>query len=943
MVGRDDELATLLELADQARAGRPRLALVTGEAGIGKSRLVQEFSDLVADAVVITGHGVDLAIGELPFGVLADTLADLVRQHGPDVLTSVERALLGPLLPGAATGGSDPVRLLAGAVALCGRLAADRLVCWVVEDLQWADEASRDLVSVLGRRDAGRLLVIATVRTGGLVQPAVDPALATYLDGLVRLPIAESLALQRLDADDVRRQLAGLLDEPLPPDVLDHILDVGDGVPFVVEELAAARGRPGLSSLAAVAEARLGSLPGGARRLVDAAAFGEGQLWWPLVERVVGLASDELDEALLDAVRSGILEETQTREGVRFRHALLRDAADRSIPPAARRGWHRRWAEALTTQVGLVPPDLAAIAVARHWHEAADAEQAAMSALAATGVAGRNGGGVEELALWRRLLDLWPKVAPAMQDNGVDRHFALANVLRLAPALGGDVGLGLIQTEEDRAVDDLERAALQVLRATVRAKGALAEGGVGEEQRSIWEAQFRAALPDRLARDGLGLLSTLLEPEDPRATALVSEMRDLAEECDDERTVILSWARQAFIWQAQGRPDVAAEHLQRVIREAQTRMTYELWSMEGNLIWCLSIAGRYAEAEEVAETAFSRVPDPVATGVHFEHIIENVCYGWINTGQWARAEQLIRSGKPYWGPGVRSSDLRLAEIELLRSGRLADLDAWRAAIDAPPVPSGGDPNWIRETVAWHLAGTGDLPAMRSLLAPTWAAPRPQVLTDVLWSPALWAVRFEADGAVRRPDPADRSAAERHVATIEEVAAQLYRFGDLGAAWDAELAAQLARFRGDPCRELFDAAVVAWDGVGHPYDGSLARLCRAEVEVAVDREAARKDVEQALETARELGAAALVQAAEEFLKRYRLASRTVSTPGRPGSLTAREREVLGLLAEGRTNEQIAAELFMSPKTASVHVSRILTKLGAGNRTEAAAVARRIGLL
>lgn len=944
MVGRDRELTALLDLAEEARAGAPRLALVTGEAGIGKTRLVQELGRSLMDALVVTGHGVDVATGDLPFGVVADTLADLVRQQGSDALSAEERALLGPLLPGAAHGSSDPARLLAGAAALFGRLAADQLVCWVVEDLQWADAATKDLVGVLGRREVGNLLVVATVRSGGLGEKAAEPDLATYLGGLARLPRCESLAIDRLPADAVRRQLAGLLDEPLPPDVIRHIVDVGDGVPFVVEELAAARGRPGLSSLAAVVEARLGSLAGGARRLVEAAALGDGQLAWPLLEDVVALEPDELDEALLGAVGAGILEETPSRDGVRFRHALLRDAADRSIPPAARRSWHRRWAETLTARVGAVPPDLASVAVARHWHEAGDPEQAALSAWTATDVAGRTGGGAEELVLWRRLLDLWPVAEEVLRSVGVDRHLVLANLLRVAMSLGDAEALTLLRREEERAVDDLERAAIRLrMLSDSRAKGVLLASDAAADQREEWEALFRSALPDPLARDGIGHLSTLVPPDDPRASAYLAEARAAAEACGDERTVLLTWARQAFLWQAQGRPEVAVDQLKRVIDSAQSRSTFELWSMEGNLIWCLSIAGRYAEADEVAEKAFARVPDPVTTGVHFEHIVENACCGWINTGQWSRAEELIRSGKPFWGSGLRSSDVRLAEIELLRTGMLADVDRWREAIEEVPVPSGADPSWIRETVAWHVAGRGDLAAMRSLLAETWAAPDPPALTDVLWSPALWAIRFESDAAVRRPDPADRPAAVDHVATIAGVAEQLYRFGALGAAWDAELTAQLARFRAEPCRDLFMTAVEAWDRVGHPYDVALARLCLAETEVAEDRDSARKHAEEALATARELGAGPLAQETEEFLKRYRLASRTVEPPGKPGSLTGREREVLALVAEGRSNGQIASELFISPKTASVHVSRILTKLGVANRTEAAAVARRVGLV
>lgn len=945
MVGRDRDLATLLDLAEAARGSRPRLALVTGEAGIGKTRLVQEMEARLDDALVLTGHGVDLATGELPFGVVADTLADLLRQRGADVLTAEERSLLGPLLPGAAPTATDPARVLAGAVSLFGRLAGEGLVCWVVEDLQWADEASRDLVSVLARRESGQFLLVATVRSGGLAEQRPGAGFAAYLDGLVRLPAAETVTVERLGADDVRRQLADLLDDPLPPEVVRLILDVGDGVPFVVEELAAARGRPGLTTVAAVAEARLGALAGGARRLVEAAAVGDGQLLWPLLGEVVDLGPEELDEALLGAVRAGVLEETPGREGVRFRHALLRDAADRSIPPAARRGWHRRWAEAITARPRVLPRDQALLAVARHWHLAGDPEEEARSALAAVDAAVRTSGGSQELALWSRLLDLFPLVPEALAAAGVDRHTVLNNVLRLAMAVRGEAGIELLEQELERAVDDLERAAIRVRRiADGRPKGSLAVERASPELTEEWGRIFRAALPDPLARDGLGHLSALFSPDDPRSAALLAESRAAAEAAGDARTTLLIWARQAYLWQVQGRPDFAAAELERLIGEAQGLGTYELWSAEGNLMWCLGVSGRYAEVERAFDRACARLPDPMLAGLHFEHLVENVAFAWINTGQWDRAEELVRAARPYWGEGLRSSEVRLAEVELMRTGRLQDPARWRAAMAAGPVALGADPLWIAETVAWDAAGAGDLPEMRRILAHSWALDDPSIATDILWTPVLRAVRVEADAAVRRPDPGDRAAAEEHVSSVERVAEALHRWGDLGVAWDAEVTAQLARFRGEPCRELFEVAVAAWDRVGHPYDAAVARLCLAEAAATDgDREEARRRAEAALRTARDLGSPYLEATVEEVLARYRLASRGTNGAAGPGALTAREREVLAALAEGRTNEQIAGELYMSPKTASVHVSRILAKLGAENRTEAAAVARRIGLL
>lgn len=946
MVGRDRELALLRGAADRARSGQPGLVLVTGEAGIGKTRLVRELEEQVPDGLVLTGHGVDLATGGLPFGVLADTLADLVRKRGAAIVTDAERQLLGPVLPGPVVERSDPARVLAGAAALFDRLAREDLVCWVVEDLQWADDATRDLVSVLGRRQSGRLLVVATARTEALGELPADANTLRYLDELGRLPAADTVLLHRLGTDDVRRLLAGLLDEPLPAEVVRDIVKVGDGVPFVVEELAAARGRPGLSSVAAVAEARLGALPGGARRLVEAAAMGEGQLVWPLLEAVVELGPDELDEAVLAAVRTGVMEETPGHEGLRFRHALLRDAADRSIPPAARRAWHRRWAAAITGHPGVLPPDPALIAVAHHWHHAGDPERSALAALAATDAARRTGGGPEELALWDRLLELWPVAGRAVEKVGVTHYDVIDSILGLAITLGGDRRtLDLVDRAEAAAEDEVEQIAIRLRRIRgARAKGdflpAIAE--MTPERRRRWEAVLRAALPEAgaIARNALAQLAYLDDLGSADADRLLAEVRELARAAGDERAVLRTYAHQAWRSEAQGQPELAVDYLTQVLETTEVESTFDLWAAEGNLIWSLSILGRYDEAQGVIARAMNRLPDPHSVGANFEHIVENAAFGWINTGQWARAEELIVTAKPYWSDGPRTADLRLAEIQLLRLGRLDDVGYWRTAIDVPPFPGGAVPRSIAETVAWHAAFAGDLGEMRKLLEPSWTEAG---VGAVDWKSVLWALRFEADAATRRPDPGDRAAAESHVVAIETTAGQLYRLGDLGVAWDAEVSAQLARFRGEPCGPLLRAAVAAWNQVGHPYDAAVAQLCLAEAEVADDRDAARRHAEESLARAKELGAAPLARDVEEFLKRYRLASRQVWSAGKPGSLTARELEVLAVLAEGRTNEQIAAELYMSPKTASVHVSRIIAKLGAANRTEAAAVARRIGLL
>ena len=309
LIGRDEDVATLRDAVVSARAGEPRCVLVTGEAGLGKSRLVREAVTGVDDALVVMGHAADMSTGEIPFGVLADTLRDLVHRAGAEALTVAERAALAPLLPGSVPAGHvDRVQVLSSFIDLLQRLCADRLVVWLVEDLHWADSATRDLVNLVVRTLRGRLLVVATVRTDDPERSAADTATVTsYVAGLARLPATTVVPLGRLTSREVRAQLVDLVGSTLPSAVATRIEQLSDGVPFVVEELAAAQGRPELATASGVAAGRLAGLSPEARRLVEAAAVGDGHLRISLVEQVVDATPDELDLALGEAVRAGIL------------------------------------------------------------------------------------------------------------------------------------------------------------------------------------------------------------------------------------------------------------------------------------------------------------------------------------------------------------------------------------------------------------------------------------------------------------------------------------------------------------------------------------------------------------------------------------------------------------------------------------------------------------
>ena len=188
---------------------------------------------------------------------------------------------------------------------------------------------------------------------------------------------------------------------------------------------------------------------------------------------------------------------------------------------------------------------------------------------------------------------------------------------------------------------------------------------------------------------------------------------------------------------------------------------------------------------------------------------------------------------------------------------------------------------------------------------------------------------------------DHEEAQAHLATIEALAGRFRRFGRLGEVWPLDLAAQLDRFHGRDARPALRAALEGWERIGHVPDAAVTHLSLAEQEaVHGARDAARRHLAAGRAVAERLDAAPLLARADALAERWAIGPRERRTDG---VLTEREVEVLRLVAEGMTNGQIGVQLFMSPKTASVHVSHILAKLGSANRTEAAATARRQGLL
>lgn len=935
LVGREAELDRIAGAVVTARGGTSRCLLVTGEAGIGKSRLVAEAVGSLGDALVLTGHAADMTTGEIPFGVVADTLRDLVRVAGVDVLLPAERDALAPLLPGSAPRHQvERVQLLSTFLDLLERLAHERLVVWVVEDLHWADSATRDLVGLAARTLPAGLLIVATVRTDDPERtPAADAALTSYVAGLARTPGCEVLPLSRLGTDAVQRQLRDLLGSHPSAEVANRVERLSDGIPFVVEELVAAAGRPELTTVAAVAAGRLGGLGPETRRLVEAAAVGDGHLRISLLEQVLDVTPEELDAGLVEALRAGILTTDHENDGAAFRHALLREATDRQTGPGARRSWHRRWAEVLEDNPGVLPADPALLAIAEHWHQAGDVRRALAATVAALPAAARVCRADEETALWIRVLQGFTTLDDPAEVAGMTLREVYARSMLVAFA-------------STRLNDWLASMPVHLLSAAERRFFALQQEVHGKGEGNENDQDEVVALADLVADDPVDLLAVEMwtqlgagmKDDAARGAALCEQARQGAAVLGDIRAAILVENSDSYRAQIMGDPERAAAALRRALERLGGEKFEGVFLLWGNLVWCEAICGRHEEADAAATEALDRITHPSLAATVWEHLIENATSTWLLTGQWQRARALLEDSAPFWRDDVRCSNAHLTCLDLAQRGAV-DVSRWRTYL-REPARNGAPICTVRQLLAVNAATSGDMPGMRAELAPLWASERVHLDDDQVWQTVLVAARAEADAGAQG-SRVDRDQALAHLATIAQVAARFRRYGTLGEVWPLDLAAQLDRFHGRDARPALRAALEGWERIGHVPDAAVTLLSLAEQEALHgDRDAARRHLAAGRALAEELDAAPLLARADALAERWAIGPRARRTDG---VLTDREVEVLRLVAEGLTNGQIGVQLFMSPKTASVHVSHILAKLGAANRTEAAATARRHGFL
>ncbi|QEC49951.1 AAA family ATPase [Baekduia soli] len=984
-IGRRRELAELAAALERARAGRAELVFVAGESGVGKSRLVDHFADhaQAAGARVLWGDCIDLGDNELPYAPIVSALRSLARGGDPvfDALGPA-RAELARLLPelGAPAellvepyAGSAQGRLFELLLALMRGLSSDGPVLLVIDDLHWADRSTRDFMAFLARNLCDQaVLVVAAYRVDELHR---RHPLRPLLAELERSDVARRLPVERFTRAELGAQLANILGAEPDGGLLERVWGRSEGNALYAEEiLAAEREGDGTlpESLREALMLRVEALGPDTQEVLRWVAAAR-RVEHDVLQEAAPIGARELRDALREAVAHHVLL-TQADGTIAFRHALLREAVHDDLLPGERAELHRRLALVLDARVG-EHPCLGlgrAAEIAHHFDAAGDQPAALRAAVRAAEAAERVHAEGETAALYERALELWDRVENAEALAGCD-HVELLH--RAAHAHTHDHGRSIVLSKQALGELDQQRDPGRAALLLERLGKARWSQGKGEIALQAWDAAL-----DLLPAD---------PPSEERARLLASKAAGLmlwgryadgllmADEALEAAGAVGSRFATMHALNTKGICSLATdlEAGLALLREAMdmARTDGEVDQLVRgyiNLSDALHLAGRTREAHALLVAGREELR---ALGRHATWLDLQQAEMAYHLGLWDEADELM---PPELGRGRQGMtrvffEMRRAELELARG----DNDSARDRLDLARelVRRSYEPQWhapIASLTAGLERRERRLDAARAAIregldrvTDTGEVEDGARLARILGA----AAGVEADAAQqardlgRHGEEAAAAAAAADYARRTREAAALPFASHIPEARGFALAAEgeAAAAAGRPDPEPWARAAELWEGIERPFRAGRARWMEAEAHLARgDRAAAEAAATAAMAVARELRIGWMADEVAGLARRGRLrlpdgvepgaaapapgAAEAARDPAAELGLTPRERDVLALVAEGATNREIGERLFMAEKTASVHVSRILAKLDVRSRTEAAAVAHRLGL-
>lgn len=961
--GRAPELAQLDAAFEACVGGSPRVVLVSAEAGGGKTRLLQEFANRVAGrATVLAGGCTDQSESGLPYAPFTAAIRGLLQARSVgEVVALIGTGSAGDLawllpefgvpraLPDVAIVRS---RLFEVVRLLTETLARERPLVWMLEDLHWSDAGTRDLLRYLASNVAGvPALVLVSHRSDALHR---EHPLRRMLAELGRLPATRALPLPRLTRPEMALQLRGILGREPDPATVTAVFARSEGMPLYVEALVGADGQARQALPESLNELLLWAvceLPAGTQAVLRAASLGGSTLRPSALAAVMETSDAAVERHLRPALAANVL--VKAGDGCAFRHRLIREAIEGDMLLGERRRLHAAHAAALAAHPASAGNCWATLALARHWHQAGEDQAAFAAAWAGAREAGAATAYAEQLEMLELMLDVWPRVPDAASRLGVS-HLDVVEQAANAACWAARPERGMLLTEmglaQARQAGDAERQAalLGMQRAPMRQQLLL------PGQLDDLEAALRLTANPRLRLECLAQLcrALLLRERLDDAEHRARELADMAARTDDPTGQLDARITRAMLDLRRG-IDTDAE-LQAAVASCRRAAGEAGPAAPDRAVALAAMASPWGWLEVLAMHA--QVEADLMNGRH-DRAAERAAE--------AAARCLAVGQAGYIGASIAGHRARALQA----LGRWDDaIDVLEQALAADPTPFGRALLLLGRSEVALLRG--DLDGARRGLSQLRGLPQ-----DLLArAPSIERLAIEllmAEGEAAAACGAARDAVERcrHAAPKEAwpllaaamrahadvradaaaikplvtLARQLPHPGPVEAAYAALAMAEHDRLAQRPTAVPWLGVARRWAGLAQPFEQAYA-LMRAGA-VAPARTVAGDCLQEAQRLASALGAQPLLQRIRVVAGQRRVGTSAPASNGHapaPFALTARELDVLRLLAEGQTNRQIAAALVISAKTASVHVTHILAKLDVRTRGAAAAVAHRLGL-
>ncbi len=931
-VGREREFAGVVHCLDLAGAGQGATVLVTGDAGIGKTRLAAEVAAAASTKgfELLLGRSIDIVGVELPFQPFVDALRPLGNPFRDEVRGS-------------------KLQVFETVLAMLSERAAINPLLVVLEDLHWADVSTLDLVIFLAHNVVDfPMVLVATCRTA---EPGAAERVVRLTEGVRRCEAALVVELAPLADADLRALLDGHTHGEAAPAELDAIVARAAGNPFFAEELLAASGSGEALPRGArdLLLRRFTQLDRSTRDVLRLVATAGDAVGYPLLRASTELADGDLHESLRAAVDQGVL--VADGRSFRFRHPLLAEAVYATVLPGERERLHGRLAEELERAGTAGPAELAV-----HWAAAGRHADALVASVEAGSRAEAVFALAEAHAHVERALGLWDLVPNAADLVPIDRGGLCAWAAELASNTGaGPQAVELAQRaivevagEPQRVAHlygrlgrylhesgrtDAALAACQQMEALVpshppSAERAEALAVLGQGLALCWQFErSRATCEEALAMaravgdpgievralDVLGGDLAYLGRAEEGLSAL-RQARDLAEAMQSPHDVFVAYVSLTDALMMLGRPGESVEVGRRGL-EVVRRYGSDATVLIANIIEALIASGGWDDADRTSAAAVRRIT------ANYPYMLLMIRADLeIGRGDFASARAHLDAALPSLREdrGLGIYDLHLAELAL-----------WER-------------RWIDAHAHVEAALTGASSPHADQLRVWFSAKGLRAVAELA---ALARARLDAVAAT-----AWLAKADRLVTIARNAAATASSITPNAGGWLALAEAEYDRAHGLGAPDTWSGAASTWDHLQRPVLAAYCRWRETEALVTVDapRTAAAIPLRSAHTVATRVGAEPLQRELELLAQRARLdlAGPEPTPPNETArwadalGLTPREVDVLGLVARGYTNPEIAHALFISDKTASVHVSNILRKLDVPNRREAAAVAHRL---